>query len=183
MYMHIYRGFTLVELMITIAVLSIVIMLAAPSINIFLVNSQIRTSLDAVTAGISQARAEAVKRNAPVEFRLASATDLSWSVVSIVENKTLQSYAQRSGTKAANLITLEPTKSDKIRFDGLGRVVKAGAAADEESLTRIDISSDRITGDDLRPLRVLIGASGNVRTCDPNPVLKANAPTDARVCP
>ena len=64
------RGFSLVELMITVAVLGIVLMIALPNMGAWLQNTQIRTSAEAMQAGLQLARAEALKRNTTVRFQL-----------------------------------------------------------------------------------------------------------------
>ena len=72
------RGFTVIELMISIIVLVILITIAMPSFMAWLQNIQIRNASAAVLSGIQRARAEAVGRNTNVNFVMAA--DSSWSV-------------------------------------------------------------------------------------------------------
>jgi type IV fimbrial biogenesis protein FimT len=66
------RGFTLVEVLISIAVLGVLIALGVPGFGEWLQNQQIRAAADATLNGLQVARGEAVRRNAPVRFVLVS---------------------------------------------------------------------------------------------------------------
>ena len=63
------RGFTLIELAITVSVLGFLIMMGLPAMTEWLQNLQIRTAADVALQGLQTARAEAVQRNVPVRFQ------------------------------------------------------------------------------------------------------------------
>lgn len=60
------RGFTLLELMVTLAVLSVLITIGIPSFQTSLDRHQAKTVAEAVRTAITEARAESLKRNIPV---------------------------------------------------------------------------------------------------------------------
>jgi prepilin-type N-terminal cleavage/methylation domain-containing protein len=62
-------GFTIIELMITLAVLGVLLALGMPSISSWLQNTQIRTAAEGMVSGLQLARAEALRRNANVRCR------------------------------------------------------------------------------------------------------------------
>lgn len=62
------RGFTLIELMITIAVASILLAVAVPSFNQLIVTNRLTTQANEVVAALNFARSEAIKRNTRVSF-------------------------------------------------------------------------------------------------------------------
>ena len=62
------RGFTLIELMMTIALFAFLAMLAIPMGRTFMANTQVRTATEALLNGMQHARAEAVRRNAQVQL-------------------------------------------------------------------------------------------------------------------
>lgn len=171
------RGFTLIELVIVIAIVAIVVSLGLPSIRTYLVNTQIRNAMESIQSGIRIARAEAVKRNAEVEFSVVGASDPSWQVKVVSDSSIVTSYNRAEGAKSVEA-TLNPASKTVVKFDGLGRVLNSGT----DSLQQIDIGVPSASGlSDVRPLRVLIGAGGTVRTCDPK-ISTALIPPDPKAC-
>ena len=66
------RGFNLIEVMITLAVIGVLLTLGAPAFSEWLQNQQIRAAAEATLNGLQVARAEAVRSNAPVRFQFVS---------------------------------------------------------------------------------------------------------------
>ena len=66
------RGFTIIEVMISLVVLGVLLALGAPGFVEWLQNQQIRAAAEATLNGLQVARAEAVRRNTPVRFQLVS---------------------------------------------------------------------------------------------------------------
>ena len=66
------RGFTIIEVLITLAVLGVLLALGVPGFIEWLQNQQIRAAAEATLNGLQVARGEAVRRNTPVRFQLVS---------------------------------------------------------------------------------------------------------------
>ena len=72
-------GFTLVELIVGIAILGILLAIAVPAYNGFVKNSCLTTKAVDVVSALQLARAEAVKRNAQAQVSQTGTTSGDWS--------------------------------------------------------------------------------------------------------
>jgi type IV fimbrial biogenesis protein FimT len=68
------RGFTLVELMITVAVAAVLLMIAVPSFRNITLSNRLNTAANDLVNAIAVARMEAIKRNAGTQFCSNSAS-------------------------------------------------------------------------------------------------------------
>lgn len=66
------RGFTLVELMIAVAVMAIVVAMAVPSLQSAQQGSQVKQAQSALMSAVTRARSEAVTRGSPVSLCASS---------------------------------------------------------------------------------------------------------------
>lgn len=157
---HKQSGFTLIELLIGIFIIGILMAIAAPSFRTWLLNTQIRNAAESITNGLQRARAEAVVRNADVEFVLDTLDRSSWQV-RVFGGQQIESRSGNEGSKDVRITAVagDFTTATTIRYNNLGEVV-SGA----NSLARVDLSAP---GGD-RNLRILIGLGGNARMCDPS---------------
>ena len=69
------RGFSLIELLIAMAIAGILLGLGAPSYQAWITNAHIRTTAEAIQNGLQLARGEAVRRNTQISFQLMSGVD------------------------------------------------------------------------------------------------------------
>ena len=159
------RGFSLIELMITLAIVAILATVAAPSFKVILANAQIRTASQALQDGLQLARVEAIRRNARVIFTIG--TQSTWTVSVESDTSTVQTRPYTEGSAAAT-VAVTPAGATQVTFDGLGRV-KANADA-SSSITQLDIDvpTTLIPASASREQRVTITSGGAIRLCDPN---------------
>lgn len=168
--------------MIGIAILAIVVTLGMPSYTAWIQNTRIRTAAESIQNGIQLARAEAVQRNARVQFVLDGVhSDWTLGCETVVGDNNgdgvddcpaeIQSRAASEGSSSDVVITTVPADSDVIVFTRLG--VVDGTLS---PFTQVDISSATLSAAESRPLRVTIGVGGNMRMCDPATTLSASDP-------
>jgi type IV fimbrial biogenesis protein FimT len=193
------RGFSLIELMIGIAIVGLLLMVAIPEFSTFLQNAQIRNGADRVLQGLNLARAEAIRRNASVRFQFVtnltsscalSSASLTW-VVSLddpttgtnkcaetpSESTTPRIVQKQSAAEGAANVVVATTGGSSVTFTGLGRVSGSG-------ITQVDLSNSKGTcvhvdsSGTMRCLRVLLTSGGQAKLCDP----KVTDATDPRYC-
>jgi type IV fimbrial biogenesis protein FimT len=72
-------GFTLIEMMVTLAVLVILLAIVAPSFRQVIANQRIKTAAFDLFSALNFARSEAVKRNASVTLRAGATANGAWT--------------------------------------------------------------------------------------------------------
>ena len=113
------RGFTLVELMCTLAVLAILAFAAAPSFASLMAGQRVRSASLDLSSALLLARSEAVKRNATVTLApTGAAWTAGWAVSAGAETvRTFGPYAS---------LTITPSAAGALSVGNDGRL--AGAA-------------------------------------------------------
>lgn len=165
------HGFTLIELMVAIAVLAILLTVGVPSFKAWMLNTRIRTTAEAMQNGLQLARAEAVRRNERVRFVFDSST--GWEVRA-ADGTPIQTRPSAEGSTSVT-VTATPANATTVTFNALGlSVFNADATA---SITRLDIDvpTTILAADQSRELRILVSSSpssgvsggGQIRMCDP----------------
>lgn len=153
-----FRGFTLIELAITILVLGVLVTLALPSFRTWMLNIQIRNASESILTGIQRARAEAIGRNTNINFILAA--DSAWTINVVNPASTIESRLASEGSqKVTRTVTPDATT---LTFNNLGLVVANNDGS--PSLQQIDFTASGAN----QNMRILIGAGGSARMCDPN---------------
>lgn len=156
-------GFSLIELMVTIAVLGTLVAVGMPSFTKMIRNAEIRSAAESVSAGIQRARAEAVSRNARVQFVLGSGT--SWYVDYVSTPDPSNRLDSRASAESLNAtLSVLPVAATTVTFNQLGQIVTPNPADASLPLAQVTFTA---TGGN-QTLLVMIGAGGNARVCDPS---------------
>lgn len=165
-------GFTLIELMVAIAILSLLLMFAAPSYQQWIANSRLRNAAESIQNGLQKARAQAVINNAQVRFVLGA--NSAWTVGCVTTTATcpaiLEDHKASDGASSATTINALPNGATTLTYTNLG-----SRSANAGELIAVNVDTSAIASADSRELRVQIGTGGNVRLCDPNA-------SDVRAC-
>lgn len=193
------RGFTLVEVMVTLVILIFLIALAAPMAIDWLQNVKLRTAGESLRSGIERARIEALKRNTTVSFWMVadpnsrvpgnscnlSSTSAAW-VVSVQDPSGACGAtpslvdAPQLAQRSVALENLEGVTVSAVDATGAGatRVTFTGFGQVDPNASRIQMIDLAQVNGNGQVLRVGIDAGGSVRMCDPNAVSN-----DPRRCP
>jgi type IV fimbrial biogenesis protein FimT len=187
------HGFTLVEMLIAIAVLGILIMIGLPSMTTWIQNTQIRTHAETTVSGLQLARAEALKRNATVRFQFVnsltascalSTSGKSW-VVSLTDPTGLCNLdpsetvspmiiQKKDGSEGSPNTTLAAGASAVV-FNGLGRSTGGNVTID---ITNTVGGACGSAVGQMRCLQIQVTPGGQLRMCDP----AVTSATDPRFC-
>jgi type IV fimbrial biogenesis protein FimT len=123
------RGFTLIELMVTIAVVAILLAIAAPSFTSLINNNRLTAQANEVVVSLQQARMEAVRRNRSVT--VCRTTDGATCATAGRWNSWITVAAGgevlRVNTVKAPLQVTSNAASIIFRADGLARAAAGGA--------------------------------------------------------
>ncbi|WP_312835750.1 GspH/FimT family pseudopilin [Comamonas sp.] len=87
------RGFTLVELMVTMSVLAVMSAIALPSFQVFMAENRAQGKAVELAAALKTAQTEALRRNRQVVFTLTSSVDPSTTLAGNAQGKSWASAA------------------------------------------------------------------------------------------
>jgi len=173
------QGFTLIEIMIALAIFGLLLVLAGPMYGRFMADHQIRNASDAILNGVQQAQAAAVRGNTLVRLLLDTTTGTGgWQVLQTLEGvespTPVQVYTVKDGAPQAGIVTV-PADARQVTFDGFGRIVPN--VDNSATLTCVKLTHPGGT----RPLNVAISSTGlgvGTKLCDP-----AVSAGDPAACP
>lgn len=164
----------MVELMVGVVIVGILASLAMPSFKQMLRNFEVRNAAESITNGLQRARAEAVARNANMQFVLGTyptctQTGTSWivdyEVKPVLTDPPIDSRCSSEGSRnvTVNALALDlATPATTITFNNFGQP-KVGVPTSAQ-LGQIDLTAVGAT----QNMRVTIQAGGAARTCDPS---------------
>lgn len=187
------RGFTLVEMIVVVAIMALLAALAMPSMIGWVRNNKVRTVSDSLQNGLRMAQAEATRRSRQMVFSLtddtpnstsytAKASGSNWAISTVVpaDSDVTAAFVEAGILRdVGSSVVISGPKS--ICFSSIGRLVPNDAPGPTDAkclaatAAQYDIAmSDSKTGD--RALRVTVALGGQVRMCDPLRTLSATQP-------
>lgn len=173
-------GFTLIELMVTVALVAVLMMIAAPSFVGFQRNSEMTSITNSLLAAANAARAEALKTGMNA-FVVPSGNGSSWTdgwIVFVDQNRdntytatadttimvqpATPSYLTITGTGNAAV-----TPASYIMFDssGYAKSYGTGVANLTLSIVRNDVPTAQANSETRR---IVVARTGRVRSCRPS---------------
>lgn len=178
------RGFSMLELMVTVSILAILIGIGMPQMAQWIQRMTVSSASELVQNGLRQAIGEAIRRNTEVDFILTDGTPSVSGVASLVAKQDGANWAIRVVDTAASnrFVNGHQTKelsSDVtlqgpagVRFNGSGRVLDlTGAPVGGKQIFRITRSGSGLA------YCVFVTPGAAVKMCDPS-----RASGDPRAC-
>jgi len=169
------RGFTLIELIVTVTVAGILAAIAVPSFQGIIANARTRSTAESFNLALQLARSEAIKRNARVSFRFTTAG--AWTVCSAVSTTVQTSCTPTSGivqvkdaAEASGNVTIAPTPNDAamVTFTETGRpYLDASLALKNPDGTNEVSTINFSSAAGSNSYRVLITSAGSIKLCNP----------------
>ena len=183
-------GFTLIELMVTIAIVAILGLVAAPSFVAFQRNSELTGTANSLLSALNAARGEGMKRNMPSAVQaIGGSWENGWRVFVDVKHDGASEGAYDDGTDIL-ISTFQPLNSYFsvgangsatpggnpvfMGFNGSGFAIKTGLGSSTNltlSLFRNDLSGPDLL---MQTRRVVISNTGRARVCKPTSATDAN---------
>ena len=197
------HGFTLIELSVALAIVGLMLVLGVPSMTSFFQNAKLGSASQTFLSGLQTARAEAIRRNQPVEFALTTTTsaiatdaaaagavvdangagwvvrylDADTAAYKLVEARPVGENAGGSTSAVrvqGSAVAPAPAFTGVISFNGFG-----GTTTGYE----YRLNLDNPTGGECAPtgpmrcLQVRASPGGQIKVCDPIAVVG-----DSRAC-
>ena len=181
------RGFTLIEVMIVIALVAIVVSLAGPSFREYILMQRLRSVQSQLVTDLNYARSEAVSRGVPVQLRMQTASDQTCYIIYSRPSADLSTTnpcdctaaaGSRCPASSSEIKTASAPTSEGVAFwqaasqtaymtinPRTGAPDTVGAA---EMATSADYAIEARLVDASRRFKVSVSPAGRVQVCSPS---------------
>lgn len=156
------RGFSLIEIMVAVAVGIILLMAGLPAMTGMIAGLRVRSTGDEILAALQVARAEAMKRNQNVTFSLDAEEGAGWSVLLDADQSVLSGKDAAAGGK----VLVQGDLDSMARFNNLGLRVAPTGGDLSFTISNPGAGACQPSGT-VRCLRVVVRVGGQMRLCDP----------------
>ena len=157
-----HRGFTLVELLVGLAIVAMLLAMAAPSLRTYSENSKLRASAETFSSMLQKARMEAVTRNAVVEFMFTN-QDVATDVDAFVAAANGRNWVMRVKNPAPASTPEHILLGARSAAEGATNASATSVQLDAKSSSGVDITSVNFNSLGQPSLNALPDASGALR--------------------
>ena len=181
------RGFTLIELMITLSIAAVLMVVAVPSFVLYKKNAELTSIANTLLAATNAARGEAMKRGmSAMVVPTNNGSDWTTGWVVFVDKNNSRTYSDTTDTLVLSQAAL-PTgisvtgnnnatgTTPYIMFDasGYSKSKTGGFGALSISFARTDVGTADLYS---QTRRIIIASTGRVRMCTPVSATDTNCP-------
>lgn len=157
------RGFSLIELMVTVGVVAILAAIATPNLRAVIANNRLRAQTEELIASLQMARSEAVRRNARIDVCRTTNGTTCAGAVGAWNNWLVLDTQPRAGGETSGVIASATTNpavaisgsASRVSFSPTGMVAAAS--------TLTVCMPTAIIDENQRVLDLLVGGSVNMR--------------------
>ena len=158
------RGFTVIELMVTVTVLAILLVVAVPSFRSFILSSRLTTTANDIVGAISLARMQSIMRNSNAQLcsssgngndTLGTACGSKTGAVYLLTGTTATQV--RAGTAGIGTSVQLTGSMKAVRFNGTGLGSAVGSTTPYTGLVA-DICTSEFSGDNHRKINMTAGS-------------------------
>ncbi len=194
------RGFTLIEVLVTMSILALLLALGAPAMGTYLQNSKLAAATSSLYTAVQTARTEAIRRNVQAQFVLTdtpvSTADIANALAPAVAGRNwvvraasgavfvpIESKAGAEGeastappaVQVAGAASAPVVFDGTIPFNGFGQTFTGVRYVIDVSNPTAGICAD--AGGTIRCRRIVVSPGGQIAACDP-----AAPVGDSRAC-
>ncbi len=179
------RGFTLIELMVTMAIAAVLLMVAVPSMTEFKRNAELTSATNSLLGAINAARGEAIKRGMHAMV-VPSGNGADWNngVIVFVDQNRDNTYVAADDklimtqlalapyftvTASNNVNTVAKPGAPYIMFDPSGFARTDTGTVGVAAAGTLTIARNDVTGvaQIAQTRRIMLAGTGRVRSCKP----------------
>lgn len=190
---HPARGLTLIELLVTLAVMATLLVAATPPLTAWMANAKVRSSAEQLQNSLRLAQSEALRRNRQTALALTNGTpSLTATAVANGRNWFIRALPKLAGETAddgwyvqgvslPSGTRVSITGPGALCFNTIGRPVTNGSTGlgvncSAPTNATTPTTYDLTVGGTTRALRVQVFLGGQIRLCDPAKTLSSSVP-------
>lgn len=166
------RGFTMVELMITIVIAAILTAIAIPSFRNIILSNRLTSTANDIVSALNVARMEAIKLNAPVQFCSTSSNGsdtlggssgcgTAGTAVYMLQNGSTTPTLVRAavpGLASVAQTQVQLKTINPVRYSGQGLGYAPGGTAPLDNVTVADICTSSLSSNNHRVITISAGS-------------------------
>lgn len=188
--MHCNRGFSLVELVVALAIMGVLLALGLPAFNTYVENTRLRSAAEVFLSAVESAKGTAATQNAQVEVLLtnnntaaslataeSSTTGAGWMVRTVDRARFIEGRSLIEGGRGGQATVVVTGSVGSVTFTSLGGTTLAAMATFAFTNPTAGACVSAAPSGPIRCLNIQVSTTGRVKMCDP-----AAVSPDTRAC-